>query len=281
MADAFGLIAGTGFTDWLDSERKHLVTTPYGDMSAAVVEARLGRSQVFYLCRHGAPHTLAPHLVNYRANLWGLRELGISNVIAINVVGSVHRHWPGGSMVVADQIIDYTHGREHTYYDGVTRDASEPRPVQHAQFTEPYDRSLRAELLAAGRAAGLELIDGGVYAATQGPRLETAAEVRRIIRDGGELIGMTGMPEAALARELGMRYASLCLVSNLAAGIGDEALSIHAIMSTVQTSAERVRKLVTALDLSELPDALLTPAPQHDEPSSVKASINACETTLD
>ncbi|GAB4122351.1 MAG: S-methyl-5'-thioinosine phosphorylase [Wenzhouxiangellaceae bacterium] len=265
MADAFGLIAGTGFTDWLDSERKHLVNTPYGDMSAAVIEARLGSSKVFYLGRHGIPHTLAPHLVNYRANLWGLRELGIHHVIAINVVGSVHRHWPGGSLVVADQIIDYTHGREHTYYDGVTRDASEPRPVQHAAFTEPYDQALRERLLAAGRSAGLELVDGGVYAATQGPRLETAAEVRRIIGDGGELIGMTGMPEASLARELGMRYASLCLVSNLAAGIGDEDLSIAEIMATVQASAERVRRLLAAIDLSALPASNLLPATDRSQ----------------
>jgi len=254
MADAFGLIAGTGFTDWLDSERKHLVNTPYGDMSAAVIEAGLGRSKVFYLGRHGIPHTLAPHLVNYRANLWGLRQLGINKVIAINVVGSVHRHWPGGSLVVADQIIDYTHGREHTYYDGVTRDSSAPKPVQHAEFTEPYDRALRQQLLAAGHEAGLELVDGGVYAATQGPRLETAAEVQRIIRDGGELIGMTGMPEAALARELGMRYASVCLVSNLAAGIGDQELSMADIMHTVHASAERVRQLLTALDLAAVAD---------------------------
>jgi len=250
MTDSFGLIAGTGFSDWLDSERKHLINTPYGDMSAAVVEARLGQSKVFYLGRHGIPHTLAPHLVNYRANLWGLRELGIKQVIAVNVVGSVHRHWPGGSLVVADQIIDYTHGRAHTFYDGVTRDRSAPKPVQHAEFTEPYDQLLRQALLDAGTRAGLELIDGGVYAATQGPRLETAAEVRRIIHDGGELIGMTGMPEAALARELGMPYVSLCLVSNLAAGISDEVLSIDAIMATIKASAERVRQLLSAIELA-------------------------------
>ncbi len=250
MTDTFGLIAGTGFSDWLDSERKHLINTPYGDMSAAVVEARLGQSKVFYLGRHGIPHTLAPHLVNYRANLWGLRELGIKQVIAVNVVGSVHRHWPGGSLVVADQIIDYTHGRAHTFYDGVTRDTSAPKPVQHAEFTEPYDQLLRQALLDAGARAGLELIDGGVYAATQGPRLETAAEVRRIIHDGGELIGMTGMPEAALARELGMPYASLCLVSNLAAGISNEELSIDAIMATIKASAERVRQLLSAIELA-------------------------------
>ena len=166
------------------------------------------------------------------------------------MVGSVHRHWPGGSLVVADQIIDYTHGRAHTFYDGVTRDTSAPKPVQHAEFTEPYDQLLRQALLDAGTRAGLELIDGGVYAATQGPRLETAAEVRRIIHDGGELIGMTGMPEAALARELGMPYASLCLVSNLAAGISNEVLSIDAIMATIKASAEHVRQLISAIDLA-------------------------------
>lgn len=248
MSELFGLIAGTGFTDWLDSERKHLVDTPYGEMSSAVVEAKLGDNKVFYLGRHGIPHTLAPHLVNYRANLWGLRELGIDMVFAINVVGSVHQHWPAGSMVVADQIIDYTHGRAHTYFDGQTHESSQPRPVEHVEFTQPYDQSLRERLLAAGRKSGVELIDGGVYAATQGPRLETAAEVRRIMQDGGELIGMTGMPEASLARELGMRYASLCLVSNIAAGVGDKQVSIDAIMATVQASAEQVRKLICAID---------------------------------
>lgn len=239
-----GLIAGTGFTDWLAEGERHSVRTPYGDPSAAIVENRLGNCQVFYLPRHGNPHQLAPHKVNYRANIHALHTLGVKRIAAVNVVGSIRPEWPSGSLIVPEQIIDYTWGRAHTFFEVIDR---AEQPIEHIDFTHPYSLPLRQALLQAGEEAGLGVIGGGCYAATQGPRLESAAEVQRIKRDGGDVIGMTGMPEASLARELGIEYASICLVSNLAAGIADSELSIEQIMHNVKQGTERVRQLIDEL----------------------------------
>ncbi len=243
-----GLIAGTGFSDWLTAEKQHQIETPYGDPSAAITETDIGNGRVLYLPRHGNPHRLAPHAVNYRANIWAMQALGVEQIIAINVVGSIRSEWQSGSLVIPDQIIDYTWGRAHTYFDNIQHGG---RPIEHIDFTYPYSEPLRRVLLRAGQSAGMALFDRACYAATQGPRLESAAEVRRIQADGGELIGMTGMPEASLAKELGINYASICLVSNLAAGIADRELNIEEIMGNVATSTERVQQLITKL-ISEL-----------------------------
>lgn len=239
-----GLIAGTGFADWFAEGKQHQVRTPYGDPSAAITENVLGNYQVFYLPRHGNPHQLTPHKVNYRANIRALHSLDVTQVVAVNVVGSIRPEWPSGTLIVPNQIIDYTWGRAHTFFDVIDR---AEQPTEHIDFTYPYAAGLREELLNAGKAAGLTLIDGGCYAATQGPRLESAAEVQRIARDGGDIIGMTGMPEASLARELGIDYASICLVSNLAAGVADSELSIDEIVANVKAGSEQVRALLLKL----------------------------------
>jgi 5'-methylthioinosine phosphorylase len=185
--------------------------TPFGRASGPVQRARIGASDVLFLARHGQPHRLPPHQVNYRANLWLLAQAGARAVLATNAVGGITSGVETGDLVLPDQIVDYTYGREHTVMD-------EAR-LEHVDFTEPYDRALRARLVAAASSiAGLRVRDGGTYACTQGPRLESAAEIRRLERDGCDVVGMTGMPEAGLARELGLRYAAICLVVNRAAG---------------------------------------------------------------
>lgn len=236
-----GLIAGTGFADWLAGGKQHIVSTPYGNPSAAITATEINDYIVYYLPRHGNPHQLAPHAVNYRANVHALHLLGIKQIIAINVVGSIRTEWPSGSLIVPDQIIDYTWGREHTFFDVIDR---AEQPIEHVDFTCPYTKPLRQALLRAGEVAGLNLFDGGCYAATQGPRLESAAEVQRIKRDGGDMIGMTGMPETSLAREKSMEFASVCLVSNLAAGIAGNELSIEEIMANVESGTQQVQDLL-------------------------------------
>ncbi len=173
-----------------------------------------------FLARHGYGHTLAPHEINYRANIWALKELKVDGVIAVATVGGIRADLVPGSLVLPDQIIDYTHSRKSTFFEG------SEMPVTHVDFTQPYSRALRARLLAASGECNEKLFDGAVYACTQGPRLETAAEIERIAREGGDVVGMTGMPEAVLAREAGLEYASLAVVINHAAGRGDSVQAI-------------------------------------------------------
>lgn len=193
-----------------------------------------------FLARHGRPHHIAPHRINYRANLRALYDSGARRVVAINTVGGITPRAAAGTVMLPDQIVDYTYGREHTFY------ADETLAVQHVDFTEPYSQSLRAELLRAAEDAGVGIIDGGVYAAAQGPRLETAAEIRRLERDGCDIVGMTGMPEAALARELGIEYASLCVVVNAAAGKSAEPLTIVAMQTAMAAALTDVEKILLA-----------------------------------
>lgn len=186
--------------------------TPFGYASGPITRGRLEGCDVLFLPRHGHPHAVPPHRVNYRANLWVLRESGARNVIAVNAVGGITPEMRPRRLAVPDQIIDYTSARAHTFFDETGHAG------MHVDFTQPYTEALRAALLAGARALGMDLKDGGTYGATQGPRLESAAEIRRMERDGCDLVGMTGMPEAGLARELGLAYASLCIVANWAAG---------------------------------------------------------------
>jgi 5'-methylthioinosine phosphorylase len=188
--------------------------TPWGTTSGPIRLGRLFGADVAFLARHGEGHNLPPHRVNYRANLWALQQLTPRRVLAINTVGGITERCPPRALVLPDQIIDYTHGRGATYWD----DAGE---MLHTEFGDPYSASLRADLLAAAIRADVALVDGGCYGATQGPRFETKAEIARMRRDGCDLVGMTGMPEAALARELGLDYACLAPVANWAAGAGD------------------------------------------------------------
>src|SRR5262245_37077655 len=200
------------------SER--VLDTPYGRPSAAVVTGHLDGHPVAFLARHGTAHDIAPHRVNYRANLWLLRELGARRVLAVNAVGGIRSDMGPRVLAVPHQVVDYTHGRITSYCD------AEGAKVVHVDLSEPYTEPLRQKLIEAAQAAGSPAVRNGVYGATQGPRLETAAEIERMRRDGCDLVGMTGMPEAALARELELPYATLAVVVNAAAGTGASRMAI-------------------------------------------------------
>jgi 5'-deoxy-5'-methylthioadenosine phosphorylase len=218
----YAIIGGSGLAKLsaLEAPRRQVMRTPYGEPSGALTLGRFAGVDVVFVARHGYGHTLAPHEINYRANVWALKELKVEGVIAVASVGGIRDDLGPGTLVVPDQIIDYSHSRKSTFFEG------SEMPVIHVDFTQPYTPALRARLLGAAAACGEAVVDGGVYACTQGPRLETAAEIERIARDGGDMVGMTGMPEAVLAREAELAYATLGVVVNHAAGRGD---SRHAI----------------------------------------------------
>ncbi|MCW3480622.1 S-methyl-5'-thioinosine phosphorylase [Neisseriaceae bacterium JH1-16] len=240
------IIGGSGLARLpeLDVEHRRVVRTPYGDPSCALTFGRIGNQSVVFIARHGYGHSLAPHEINYRANLWALQEQGIRGVLAIGAVAGIRPDMAPGKLVVPSDILDYTWGRKHTYFEGAGR------PVTHADFSEPYDATLRLRLLDAAQTAGVDIVDGGVYACSQGPRLSTVAEIARLERDGADIVGMTGMPEAALARELGIPYAHLCGVTGWAAGkrIGEGNGSAGAFdPDHASVAMERVRKLFGTL----------------------------------
>ena len=235
------IIGGTGLTrlSSLAVAHREVVRTPYGEPSAALIFGQLDGSDAVFLARHGHGHTIPPHRVNYRANLWALKHRGATSVVAVASVGAICRSAPG-DLVIPDQLIDYTAGREQTFFDGADQQ------VVHIDFTEPYSSEVRARLLAAAKAANIAVADGGVYGAVSGPRLETAAEIDRMERDGATMVGMTGMPEAALARELPLPYAAVCVVVNHAAGRGDSArqISMERIAAVLETAMDRVHILL-------------------------------------
>ena len=239
------IIGGSGLTQLANLEitRRQIVRTPYGEPSGPLTFGRMANADVVFLARHGYGHTLAPHEINYRANLWALREAGATQVVAVCTVGGIAGDLGAGTIVVPDQIIDYTWGRPSTYFEG------SEQPVTHIDFTEPYDESLRREAIASAREAGIPVIGRGPYAATQGPRLETKAEIDRLERDGATMVGMTGMPEAALARELGLPYAHLAVVVNPAAGRGASAraVALDGIANVIEESMAKVRMIVAKL----------------------------------
>jgi len=236
------IIGGSGLTQLssLEVGRRKVVRTPYGDPSGALTFGRIGGCDVVFLARHGYGHTIVPHEVNYRANVWALREEGVDSIVSVASVGGIRNDiWPG-TLVLPHQIIDYTWGRASTFFEGPGQ------PVNHIDFTEPYSRALRERILKAAGALGERLMDGGVYAATQGPRLETAAEITRLERDGADLVGMTGMPEAALAREISLEYATIAVVANYAAGRGDSqrAVPLDKIGAVLEEAMGRVRRII-------------------------------------
>lgn len=239
------IIGGSGLTKLanLEVSRRLAARTPYGDPSGAITCGKIGKSDVLFLARHGYGHTIPPHEVNYRANLWALKDAGADSVVSVASVGGIRNDiWPG-AILLPHQVIDYTWGRPSTFFEGPGA------PVNHIDFTEPYSRVMRARLLNAAAAAGERVTDGGVYAATQGPRLETAAEIHRLERDGADIVGMTGMPEAALAREIGMEYAALTVVANYAAGRGDSehAVPLDRIGAVLEEAMGRVRRIIEKL----------------------------------
>ncbi len=243
------IIGGTGLNSIegvsvLDELRS---STPFGAPSGALQRIDFRGRQCLFLARHGQPHRIPPHRINYRANLWALHERGVRRVIAINSVGGIAPAMAAGVVAIPDQIVDYTSGREHTFHDGIERGGVDLAALDHVDFTHPYSAGLRSALRNAAELAGVEVVEGGVYGATQGPRLESIAEIARMARDGCDLVGMTGMPEAGLARELGMQYAALCLVVNPAAGIGEGEITMDDINRVIASGMGRVRALLGEL----------------------------------
>jgi 5'-methylthioadenosine phosphorylase/5'-methylthioinosine phosphorylase len=236
------IIGGSGLTalEGLVIRRQQMQPTPWGEPSGPLMFGLLHEKEVVFLPRHGNPHAIPPHQINYRANLWALKENGIANIIAVNAVGGITRAMHPGRLAIPSQIIDYTSGRQHTYF------GEKLESVVHVDFTNPYSDYLRRALLTAGMNAQLDVYDGGTYGATQGPRLETAAEIARMEKDGCDLVGMTGMPEAALARELGLDYAAICIVVNWAAGKTEGVITMDVIEKFLATGITMTRKLLEA-----------------------------------
>jgi 5'-deoxy-5'-methylthioadenosine phosphorylase len=235
----FAVIAGSGFGDFGARAAAREIDTAYGKPSSPIRALRYDSRTVYLLARHGDGLSIPPHCINYRANLAALASLGTEHVIALNTVGVIASGQHPGDIAIPDQIIDYTFGRDHSIYDG------DSASLEHIEFTEPFAPKLRQDLATAAERAGIAVHRGGVYAVTQGPRLETTAEVNRLEQDGADYVGMTAMPEASLARELGMNYACLSLVVNYAAGRGDKA--IHADIEASTTLArDRAMKILQA-----------------------------------
>ena len=246
------IIGGSGLTQFANLEVKHreILRTPYGEPSGAVSFGQLCGHEVAFLPRHGSGHTIAPHEINYRANLWALWNRGATAIISVASVGCIRDDLKPGDVVIPHQIIDYTWGRKSTFHEGPDR------PVIHIDFTEPFDRHLRQRLIEAAQSANVAVNTDAVYAATQGPRLETAAEINRLERDGVDVVGMTAMPEAALARELGVPYAVIDVVANYAAGRADsrDGISFEAIQGVLAQSMSNVRRIIESVAGCGYPD---------------------------
>ena len=238
-----GVIGGTGLyqLDGLETLKKHHSVNRWGEPSSALVYAQQGENSVVFIARHGEKHNIPPHKVNYRANLWALKEAGVRQVIAVAAVGGISEHLPPASVVIPSQIIDYTYGRQHTFFD------EDLDQVTHIDFTEPYSEALRQDLLKAARQQSISAVEDGVYAATQGPRLETAAEIQRLKQDGADIVGMTGMPEAALAREIGLDYACCALVVNWAAGCaGTQVIDHDEMFAVIDQGMGQIHSIISA-----------------------------------
>jgi len=239
------VIGGSGLTQLANLEitRRKIVRTPYGEPSGPITFGRIGTQEVVFIPRHGYGHRLAPHEINYRANVWALHAQEVKRVIAVCTVGAISADLGAGMIAVPDQIIDYTWGRPSTYFEGAEQ------PVTHIDFTYPFAESTRQMAIAAASDAGVAVVAGGTYAAVQGPRLETKAEIDRLEKDGATMVGMTCMPEAALARDLGLEYAALAVVVNPAAGRGSSArsVSLEEIPRVMEEAMTKVRLIVAQL----------------------------------
>jgi len=234
------IIGGSGLArlDGLVITRREVMRTDFGELSGALTFGKLSGKDIVFLNRHGPGHTIPPHRVNYRANIYGLKQVGVKKIIAINAVGGIDRSLKPVDLVIPDQIIDYTHSREHTFF------GSAHGPVKHVDFTYPYSRNLREIIIHAATENDIKIAPSGTYAATQGPRFETAAEINRMEKEGASIVGMTGMPEAGLARELDLDYAMIAVVSNRAAGRSESELSMDDIMTNLQQGMNKTRALL-------------------------------------
>lgn len=242
-SNLIGVIGGTGFDhlEGLEIRDRVTVTTPYGNPSNDIILGSLDGREFCFLPRHGSEHHIPPHRINYRANIHALKETGVTEVIAFAAVGGIATRMRPGDIVVPHQLLDYTWGRESTFFDG------SDGVVEHIDFTSPYSGPMRERVLRAAQTAGVNVHDGAVYAVTQGPRLETAAEVDRLERDGADIVGMTALPEAALAREAGLDYATIAVVVNPAAGRSDEAITMAVIRGHLARGGRRGLNLLRFL----------------------------------
>ena len=245
------IIGGSGFNDYDNLVITDTIVreTPYGEHSGPVLAGNLNGVPCVFLPRHAAGHRLPPHKVNYRANIWLLKQLGVTHCIACNVVGGITPRMSPDTILVPDQIIDYTYGRGHTFYDGLEdeRLGENFQGVDHIDFCHPYSEELRQNIIRFFYQSGVECATDGVYGCTQGPRLETAAEIERLKRDGCDIVGMTAMPEAALAKEIGIEYASIGIVVNWAAGVTDDNPTMAAITQTIEKNMAQIKTLMPDL----------------------------------
>ncbi len=235
------IIGGTGLTTINDLKilSKQDVDTPYGSTSAPFILGDIAGNEIVFLPRHGSAHTIPPHKINYRANIWGLRSIGVTHIIAVASVGGIHPNIPPRQIVIPDQIIDYTYSRKQTFYE------EELERVVHIDLTQPYCNEMRQIMLQAAKQLELDVFAGGTYGATQGPRLETAAEINRMEKDGCDVVGMTGMPEATLAKELDLCYATCALSVNWAAGKTEHEITMEEIQQSAEEGMLSIRQLLT------------------------------------
>jgi len=241
MSELLGVIGGTGLDQFSEGLRLAAVdTAPWGEPSAEFTEICLPTGRLLFLPRHGYNHHFAPHKINYRANIMAFKKMGVKRILAINAVGGISSAMPPGSLVLADQLIDYTWGRAQTYFE------DDQSPPIHIEFAQPFSNILRQELIIAAQNTGVKAQSTGTLAVTQGPRLETAAEILKFKQDGCDLVGMTTMPEAALAREAGLEYAVLCIVANKAAGLGAGG-TLEGMQLVLKTAMKQVSTLVSEL----------------------------------
>ena len=234
------IIGGSGLTslNGLEITRQQMQQTPYGQPSGPLTFGTLSDKEIVFLPRHGNPHVISPHKINYRANIYALKENNVTNIIGVNAVGGITQAMAPGKLVIPDQIIDYTWGRSHTYYE------DDIDHVTHIDFTYPYCEKLRKIIIGANETKGLDLVHSATYGAIQGPRLETAAEINRMEKDGCDIVGMTGMPEVALARELELNYASISVIANWAAGKSKEKITMTMIENNLKNGMSQVCKLL-------------------------------------
>lgn len=236
------IIGGTGISQMeaLSNTSSQQIETPFGTTSAPYIQGTINGKELVFLARHGTPHCIPPHKINYRANIWGLKQLGVSKIIAIAAVGGITAEMAPAHIAIPDQIIDYSYGREHTFF------ANDLETVTHIDFTFPYNEQLRTALINTAKKQNISIAKTATYGCTQGPRLESAAEIKRMERDGCDLVGMTGMPEAALAKELDMDYATIAVVANWGAGKTVGEISMSEIEQHVKKGIVNINLLLKA-----------------------------------
>ena len=237
------IIGGTGLSKIksLTKTRKEVCVSEYGEPSAPLTYGKLFENEVVFLPRHGASHTIPPHKINYRANIDVLHHVGVKYILAINAVGGITSNMSNQALVIPDQIIDYTYSRKHTYYENGLEE------VTHVDFTSPYCEELRGKIINSANSNNINIIDSATYAATQGPRLESSAEIDRLERDGCHIVGMTGMPEASLAREKNLCYASIAVVANMAAGRGDGEITMQEIEKNIDSGMNKLKTIIESI----------------------------------